>query len=425
MTGPDTVDGIAPAGQPGASWWQRAGAGQARWRAVDRRRASRALSARMTSFASAAASTTRSANRPCEQAQPGSSTRPASSWCALSGATCTASRAARRWSLRPRPKAMLEGVGMVSTLMLKDSSDRTAFKVFEPGGTAATAGLRIRQQPAAAGRPGKLQATALDAGHRLGARPALVPGRHSRWNWTRAGSCSARWRGWPRPGFAMKCGLEIEFHIYRITDDAGPARPAAGGLARPAARGQPDPPGLQPAGRSLVRHGRGAAAHRAAHGAGPGPAPAVAGDRTGSQPGGSGVRRHRCPDRGRQHGAVPQCREAGAAPRRLPRHLHVPAALPQHHVQRLAPAPIAGATCAPAQRLSCATRLRPDRTPDDAQLHPVRSWASTTWPDCWSTRAAWPCSARPRSTASAASARTRWRRSRCSGAATTAAPCCA
>ena len=33
-------------------------------------------------------------------------------------------------------QALHEGVGMVSTLMLKDTSDRTAFKVFEPGGTS-------------------------------------------------------------------------------------------------------------------------------------------------------------------------------------------------------------------------------------------------------------------------------------------------
>ena len=36
---------------------------------------------------------------------------------------------------------MREGVGMVSTLMLKDTSDRTAFKVFEPGGTADLPGF--------------------------------------------------------------------------------------------------------------------------------------------------------------------------------------------------------------------------------------------------------------------------------------------
>ncbi len=37
--------------------------------------------------------------------------------------------------------ALQEGVGMVSTLLLKDSSDRTAFKVFEPGALAALPGF--------------------------------------------------------------------------------------------------------------------------------------------------------------------------------------------------------------------------------------------------------------------------------------------
>ena len=49
-------------------------------------------------------------------------------WCdthgMLRGKTLTASAAV---------KALRSGVGMVSTLMLKDTSDRTAFKVFEAG----------------------------------------------------------------------------------------------------------------------------------------------------------------------------------------------------------------------------------------------------------------------------------------------------
>jgi glutamine synthetase len=40
-----------------------------------------------------------------------------------------------------RGQGHANGVGMVSTLMLKDTSDRTAFKVFEPGGTAALPGF--------------------------------------------------------------------------------------------------------------------------------------------------------------------------------------------------------------------------------------------------------------------------------------------
>ncbi len=51
-------------------------------------------------------------------------------WCdlhgVLRGKTLTAKAAV---------KALRAGVGMVSTLLLKDTSDRTTFKVFEPGGT--------------------------------------------------------------------------------------------------------------------------------------------------------------------------------------------------------------------------------------------------------------------------------------------------
>ena len=217
-------------------------------------------------------------------------------------------------------------------------------------GHGATSGLRVRQQSGAPGRPGKLQATAVDARHRLGARPAVVPERptggtgHTQRAATRTGA--------PRRGRAhheVRPGDRVPHLPHRR--HAGPAGSRAGGLAGRAARGQHDPPGLQPADRSLVRHGRGAAAHRPAHGAGPGTALAVTRDRTGSQPGGSGVRGHRCPGRRRQHGVVSQCGEAGLAPGRLPRQFHVPSTLPQHHVQWLALASIAGG-CARAQRLS-------------------------------------------------------------------------
>ncbi|MBL0090820.1 MAG: hypothetical protein IPP44_30745 [Ideonella sp.] len=50
----------------------------------------------------------------------------------MAGATCTARCAARRSSARPLD-AVQDGVGMVSTLMLADTADRTAYAVFEPG----------------------------------------------------------------------------------------------------------------------------------------------------------------------------------------------------------------------------------------------------------------------------------------------------
>ena len=57
-------------------------------------------------------------------------------WCDLHGQMrCkTLTPAAARRALR-------DGIGWVSTLMLKDSADRTAYPVFEPGGTAGLPGF--------------------------------------------------------------------------------------------------------------------------------------------------------------------------------------------------------------------------------------------------------------------------------------------
>jgi glutamine synthetase len=94
-------------------------------------------------------------------------------------------------------QALLDGVGMVSTLMLKDTSDRTAFKVFEPGGTASLPGFgqannlvlladpaSFRQLPWAPGTAG------------CNASPGSRTAR--RWRWTRGGCCSRHWPGWQR-----------------------------------------------------------------------------------------------------------------------------------------------------------------------------------------------------------------------------------
>ncbi len=133
-------------------------------------------------------------------------------WCDLHGVTrgktLVASAAAQ---------AMREGVGMVSTLMLKDTSDRTAFKVFEPGGAADLPGFEFA---------GNLVLLADPASF---VQLPWAPGT----GWVRA----QPWYQDARPveldtrrvleralerlrskGLAMQCGLEVEFHIYRIDD---------------------------------------------------------------------------------------------------------------------------------------------------------------------------------------------------------------
>ena len=113
--------------------------------------------------------------------------------------------------------AVRHGVGMVGTLLLKDTSDRTAYQVFEPDGLAAL--------------PGFAGATNL----MLLADPATY--RQLPWlpdtgwvlcqPWFQDGSVvpidtrrvlQHALDKLRQHGYTMRCGLEVEFHIYRIDD---------------------------------------------------------------------------------------------------------------------------------------------------------------------------------------------------------------
>ena len=118
-------------------------------------------------------------------------------------------------------RALTHGVGMVSTLMLKDTSDRTAYKVFEPGlgetlpGFAFANNLLLRPIPESfrvlpwADKTGWLQC-----------QPVFPDGRVVPLD-TRAQLQRALAR-LANHGLGMVCGLEIEFHIYRLQDGAAP-----------------------------------------------------------------------------------------------------------------------------------------------------------------------------------------------------------
>jgi glutamine synthetase len=114
--------------------------------------------------------------------------------------------------------ALEQGVGLVSTLMLKDSSDRSALKVFEPDGLAALPGfgrannLLLLPDPASlrvlpwAERTGWLQASPWFDN----ATPVLADPRRV---------LQAALATLADAGYGLTCGLEVEFHIYRITGE--------------------------------------------------------------------------------------------------------------------------------------------------------------------------------------------------------------
>lgn len=133
-------------------------------------------------------------------------------WCdthgVLRGKTLTTAAAIR---------ALSDGVGMVGTLVLKDTSDRTAYSVFDPGGMADLPGFAGASNLMLLPDPASFQVL------------PWAPGT----GWLR---CQAWFQnGTPAPqdtrrilqtalaqlarrGLGLVCGLEVEFHIYRLKD---------------------------------------------------------------------------------------------------------------------------------------------------------------------------------------------------------------
>ncbi|MBI5274826.1 MAG: glutamine synthetase [Burkholderiales bacterium] len=157
-------------------------------------------------------------------------------WCdthgVLRGKTVTAAALGR---------ALDEGIGMVSTLMLKDTSDRTAFKVFEPGGTAGLDGFGFANNLVLRANAASFRVLPwTSATGWLQGQPFHQDGRPVELD-TRRVLQSALER-LKSAGFGMLCGLEVEFHIYRITDtqsqldpelSAWPGLPPAVSLVHP------------------------------------------------------------------------------------------------------------------------------------------------------------------------------------------------
>ena len=134
------------------------------------------------------------------------------SWCdlhgILRGKTLVAAAAQR---------ALHEGLGLVSTLMLKDSSDRTAFKVFEPGGTASLPGFGFANNLQLLGDPQSFRQLPWTAATGwIQCQPWFQDGQPVELDTRRVlQRALARLE---QAGYGLKCGLEVEFHIYRIED---------------------------------------------------------------------------------------------------------------------------------------------------------------------------------------------------------------
>ena len=135
-------------------------------------------------------------------------------WCdlhgMLRGKTLVASAAA---------KAMLDGMGLVSTLLLKDTSDRTAFKVFEAGGTDDLPGFEFASNLLLLADPASFKPLpwAAATGWVQG-QPWMQDGTPVEWDTRRI--LQRALARLAESGYGLKCGLEIEFHIYRITGDS-------------------------------------------------------------------------------------------------------------------------------------------------------------------------------------------------------------
>ncbi|MBA4329281.1 MAG: glutamine synthetase [Polaromonas sp.] len=135
-------------------------------------------------------------------------------WCdlhgTLRGKTLVAAAAA---------KAMRDGVGLVSTLLLKDSSDRTAFKVFEAGGAAELPGFEFASNLLLLADPASFkQLPWTPATGWVRGQPFMQDGSAVELDTRRI--LQRALAQLADAGYGMKCGLEIEFHIYRITGDA-------------------------------------------------------------------------------------------------------------------------------------------------------------------------------------------------------------
>lgn len=114
-------------------------------------------------------------------------------------------------------EALDKGVGMVSTLMLKDTSDRTAFKVFEPSIAQDLPGFEFANNLLLRPIPNSFKVLPwADKTGWVQCQPFFLNGDRVLYD-TRF-QLQAALNKLASKGLQMVCGLEIEFHIYRLHD---------------------------------------------------------------------------------------------------------------------------------------------------------------------------------------------------------------
>jgi len=151
-------------------------------------------------------------------------------WCDVHG-----SLRGKTWVTSELAHAFAQGMGMVSTLMLKDTSDRTVYKVFEadvkhelPGFEGAS-NVMLLPDPSTF----KILPWAEKTGWLL-CQPWFPNGQVVPYDSRRI--LQAALEKLAAKGWGMRCGLEVEFHIYKLQDaeygdDADPAQAAWPGPA--------------------------------------------------------------------------------------------------------------------------------------------------------------------------------------------------
>ena len=159
-------------------------------------------------------------------------------WCdvhgQLRGKTVVASAAER---------ALRDGIGLVSTLMLKDTSDRTVYKVFEPGGTQDLPGFGQANNLVLLPDPTSLRQLPWTTGTAwMRGQPWFEDGTPVELDTRRV--LQRALERLHKAGYQLRCGLEVEFHIYRIRDAGAQLDPQ-----------QADWPGLPPSALELVHPG--------------------------------------------------------------------------------------------------------------------------------------------------------------------------